>query len=60
VGTVLGKLYDGIDCHGLPPEVVSQLERHAGRPVFQAGACGSSRAALGRYTMQALLLTVLG
>jgi ornithine carbamoyltransferase len=31
---LLGRLYDAIDCEGLPPAVVRDLERGAGRPVF--------------------------
>ena len=31
---LLGRLYDAIDCEGLPPELTRELERHAGVPVF--------------------------
>ena len=31
---LLGRLYDGIDCEGLPTGVVGELDRHAGVPVF--------------------------
>ena len=31
---LLGRLYDGIECQGLAPAVVSQLGRDAGVPVF--------------------------
>jgi ornithine carbamoyltransferase len=31
---VLGRLYDGIECQGLAPELVRQLGRDAGVPVF--------------------------
>jgi ornithine carbamoyltransferase len=32
--SLLGKLYDAIECEGLPDDVVRELERGAGRPVF--------------------------
>jgi ornithine carbamoyltransferase len=31
---LLGKLYDVIECEGLPPAVVREVARAAGRPVF--------------------------
>lgn len=31
---LLGRLYDAIECEGLPDEVVRELEKGAGRPVF--------------------------
>lgn len=33
---LLGRLYDAIECHGLTPEVVEQIRRHAGVPVYDA------------------------
>ncbi|HEY1392350.1 MAG TPA: hypothetical protein VFV25_03200 [Methylibium sp.] len=37
---LLGRLYDAIECQGMPPEQVQQIDRHAGVPVFNgiAGA----------------------
>lgn len=44
---VLGRLYDGIECHGLEPAVVQQLGRTAGVPVFDGLASpGHATAAL--------------
>lgn len=31
---MLGKLYDAIECQGLPPATVERIRRHAGVPVF--------------------------
>jgi ornithine carbamoyltransferase len=31
---VLGKLYDAVDCCGVAPPIVEQIDRHAGVPVF--------------------------
>ena len=31
---VLGRLYDAIECEGMPLGLVQEVERHAGRPVF--------------------------
>ena len=35
---LLGKLYDAIDCGDLPPELIKQIDTHAGVPVFN-GLC---------------------
>ena len=36
--SLLGKLYDAIDCGDLPPELIKQIDTHAGVPVFN-GLC---------------------
>jgi len=36
---MLGRLYDGIECQGLPADLVSSLDRDAGVPVFDGLAC---------------------
>jgi ornithine carbamoyltransferase len=33
---MLGRLYDAIECHGLPPELVDLIRHHAGVPVYDA------------------------
>ncbi len=38
---LLGRLYDAVDCKALPPEVVAQVAREAGIPVFNG--LGSAR-----------------
>ena len=38
---LLGRLYDGIECQGLPPALVRQLNRDAGVPVFDGVARAS-------------------
>ncbi|HEX3141959.1 MAG TPA: hypothetical protein VHQ87_18025 [Rhizobacter sp.] len=63
VGQLLGRLYDAIDCHGLAPEVVEQLARTSGTPVFNELGCQGSTALLNapvdEFTLQALLLSAL-
>ena len=36
IAQVLGRLYDGIECQGLPPQLVEQLGREAGIPAYNA------------------------
>ena len=36
---MLGRLYDAIECQGLPPALVHQIKREAGIPVFDGVAC---------------------
>jgi ornithine carbamoyltransferase len=63
VGSLLGRLYDAIDCHGVSPEVVDWLARTTGKPVFNDLACQgealASRAPVPEYTLQSLLLSAL-
>jgi ornithine carbamoyltransferase len=63
VGSLLGRLYDAIDCHGLGPEVVDQLARATGKPVFNQLGCRDGLPALAsaadEFTLQALLLSAL-
>jgi len=33
---VLGRLYDAVDCVGMPPDLVRRIGTHAGVPVFEA------------------------
>ena len=35
VGSMLGRLYDGIECIGMPPELVRRIGADAGIPVFE-------------------------
>lgn len=35
---MLGRLYDAIECQGLPPELMEQLRQHAGVPVLDSQA----------------------
>lgn len=40
---VLGRLYDAIECQGLPPATVAQIRRHAGVPVYDGlGGLGNT------------------
>lgn len=71
---VLGRLYDAIECQGLPPELVEQIRIHAGVPVYDALAGehpatdalahrldnGATGAGNRRYVLQALLLGSVG
>lgn len=71
---VLGRLYDAIECQGLPSALVDEIRRHAGVPVYDALAAerpaadalahrlGNGIAGAGnrRYVLQALLLGSLG
>ncbi|HET7795666.1 MAG TPA: hypothetical protein VFL64_19930 [Rhizobacter sp.] len=60
VGSLLGRLYDAIDCHGLAPEVVERLARSTGRPVFNELAGQSNvRSPADDFTLQALLLSAV-
>lgn len=63
VGKLLGKLYDALDCHELPPSLVEHLRRTSGKPVFTELGCrcmqGEGDAAVGEYVAQALLLSML-
>lgn len=66
---VLGRFYDALECQGMAPEVVRQIGRHAGIPVYDGLACaGHSTARLAalldertspaenrRFVLQALL-----
>ncbi|HEY0821162.1 MAG TPA: hypothetical protein VGD46_20450 [Rhizobacter sp.] len=66
---LLGKLYDAIECEGLPDDVVRELERGAGRPVFNGlGDAAAQLVALGHrasspvnhhYALQALLCSAV-
>ena len=67
---VLGRLYDAIECEGMPPELVDEVERESAVPVFN-GLCGDAHpvralAALvtmaedGGKPLSALSLCVLG
>jgi len=67
---VLGRFYDALECQGMAPDVVRQIGRHAGIPVYDGLACAShSTARLAalldertspadnrRFVLQALLL----
>jgi ornithine carbamoyltransferase len=67
---ILGRFYDAVECQGLPPEVVREIGRHAGIPVYDGAACAShptarlaawldartSPAANRSFVLQALLL----
>ena len=71
---MLGRLYDAIECQGLPAELVQQVRSFAGVPVFDALAgAGHPSAALismldggtggadnRRYVLQALLVSTIG
>lgn len=67
---LLGKLYDAIECEGLPDDVVRDLERAAGRPVFNGlDGAAADLVALGHrasspvnhhYALQALLCSAVG
>lgn len=63
VGSLLGRLYDAIDCHGLDPAVIERLERVTGKPVFNDLAChrgmGTRPGTADGFTLQALLLSAL-
>lgn len=63
VGSLLGRLYDAIDCHGLDAAVIERLARVTGRPVFNDLAChrgpGTKPATADGFTLQALLLSAL-
>jgi ornithine carbamoyltransferase len=66
VGSLLGRLYDAIDCHGLEPAVIERLARVTGKPVFndlaRHGGTGSGPGAetsTDGFTLQALLLSAL-
>ncbi|MBL0726421.1 hypothetical protein [Piscinibacter sp. HJYY11] len=66
---LLGRLYDAIECEGLPDEMVRELERGAGRPVFCGlGVAAADLVAHGRrastpvnhhYALQALLCSAV-
>lgn len=44
---MLGRLYDAVECQGMPPALVAQVGRWAGVPVFDGLACaGHPSAAL--------------
>jgi ornithine carbamoyltransferase len=53
---LLGRLYDGIECEGLPLPLVAEVERHAGVPVFNglAGRAHATRALGDLLTMSEL------
>ena len=71
---MLGRLYDAVDCEGLPGALVEGLRTHAGVPVFdgmgsaaQPGAAlaaafgnGQVSAESGIYLIQAALLATIG
>lgn len=60
VGSLLGRLYDAIDCHDVAPEVVERLARTTGRPIFSEPACDGegdgSTPSDADFTMQAMLI----
>ncbi|HEY2925373.1 ornithine carbamoyltransferase [Piscinibacter sp.] len=67
---MLGRLYDAIECQGLPEELVQQVRDDAGVPVYDAIAgAGHPSAALAamvddegdnrRYVVQALLISTI-
>lgn len=35
---MLGRLYDAVECQGMPPELVERIAQHAGIPVFDGAA----------------------
>jgi ornithine carbamoyltransferase len=71
---VLGRLYDAIECQGLPSDLVQQIGNDAGVPVYDGIACvthpsaalvekldgGASDADNRRYVLQALLVFSIG
>jgi len=71
---MLGRLYDAIECQGLPAALVEQIRRHAGVPVYDALAgernatdalvhqldSGADGPDSRRYVLQALLLGSVG
>jgi ornithine carbamoyltransferase len=71
---MLGRLYDALECQGMPAELVQQIERDAGVPVFAglasandslqqlAGLLGGTAAGddARRAVLQALLVSTLG
>ncbi|WP_062364894.1 ornithine carbamoyltransferase [Variovorax paradoxus] len=71
---VLGRFYDALECQGMAPDVVRQIGRHAGIPVYDGVACAShataqladlldertSPADNRRFVLQALLLGSVG
>jgi len=63
VGSLLGRLYDAIDCHGIEPTVIDRLARVTGKPIFNDLAChrgtGTKPATADGFTLQALLLSAL-
>ncbi len=69
VGSVLGRLYDAIDCYGVAPEVIDRLIETTGRPVFDAlgeqptapdaRADSPTAARADEFTLQALLVSAL-
>lgn len=63
LGSLLGRLYDAIDCYGVAPELIERLVQTTGRPVFDAlaeqRAPSSPAAHTDDFTLQALLLNAL-
>jgi ornithine carbamoyltransferase len=71
VGSVLGRLYDAIDCYGVSAEVIDRLIETTGRPVFNAlgeqptapvpdaRADATAAARADEFTLQALLVSAL-
>jgi ornithine carbamoyltransferase len=63
VGSLLGRLYDAIDCYGVAPEMIDRLVQTTGRPVFNAlGEQPTTTAHDTRndeFTLQALLVSAL-
>lgn len=69
---LLGRLYDAIECQGLPPAELRELGRHAGVPVFDgiadaahplrqlADTMDGETASNHRHLLQALLAEALG
>lgn len=63
VGSLLGRLYDCIDCHGVAPDVIDRLARTTGKPVFNELGCQANNplrhAPPDEFTLQAMLLSAL-
>lgn len=62
VGSLLGRLYDAIDCHGVAPDVVARLARCTGRPVFDGPPCNAAdtpESPDADFTFQAMLVRAL-
>ena len=54
LGRMLGRMYDAVDCEGIPEPIARQIEQEAGVPVFQ-GLCRdehSARTAADLMTLQ--------
>jgi len=38
---ILGRFYDAVECQGVAPDIVREIGRHAGIPVYDGLACAS-------------------